>query len=326
MSDLHQFICIIGYGRAPHKGELHWSCIFGITAEGARMPGAANHVRCPRQPHVLYGGSPLEAGRLAIERADRAYDHGRRRRRLRRDGKAILAGVVSYPVLRHVVENDPSEKAVYLRWRDMTLDFLIQDFGAYLKSVVEHADENFLHVHYYAVPELLPDGHLNIRDIHPGARMKRDAAEAGACKKIQDAAYRSGLSSWQDCYWWAVSKVFGHKRFGPKRTRVSRLRRLMERRLEEERARQQTADAADRDRSERELAQRQADVDRDRAKIAAVIQDYERADRVLRAGCLTLKARADAERAGRQAAETEIAALRERVAVLEQTASPRPVA
>jgi len=89
-----------GYGRSPRKNAPKWSCIAGITREGARIPGAANHIKYPSTPKLLYGCSPLEAGRLAAERADQAYDHGRRRRRLRRDGIALLAGVfVASPVI-----------------------------------------------------------------------------------------------------------------------------------------------------------------------------------------------------------------------------------
>ncbi len=80
-------------------------------------------------------------------------------------------------------------------------------------------------------------------------------------------------------------------------------------------------DAADRDRSERGLAQRQAGLGCDRAKVAA-IQDCEKANGVLCAGCPTLKGRLLAERAQR---DVEITALRERVAVLEQTSAQRLV-
>ena len=142
-----QFIRLGAFGRAPRKGEPSWSCIAGITREGARVPGAANHVRHARPPNILYGGSPLEAGRLAIERANGAFDHGRRRRRLRCDGIALLAGVASYPVPRHVVENDPAEQATYRRWSKMTLDWTIEVFGDHLLSVVEHADENLSLIH-----------------------------------------------------------------------------------------------------------------------------------------------------------------------------------
>src|SRR5665647_408046 len=91
-----QFIHLGGYGRSPRKGQPIWSCVAGITAEGARVPSASRHIRYRGEPKILHGASPLEAGRLATERADRAYDHGRRLRRLRRDGIALLAGVVSY--------------------------------------------------------------------------------------------------------------------------------------------------------------------------------------------------------------------------------------
>jgi hypothetical protein len=53
-----------------------------------------------------------------------------------------------------------------------------------------------MHIHFYAVPTLLPDRRLNVNDIHPGRRMKAAAAEAGASKRDQDAAYRSAMARW----------------------------------------------------------------------------------------------------------------------------------
>jgi hypothetical protein len=329
MTDLSQFISLIRYGRSPRKGEPKWSCIDGITREGARVPGACNHLRYRGEPLILFGASPVEAGRLATDRANRAFDHGRRRRRLRRDGKVLLAGVASYPVPRQVVESNSAEQDVYLRWRKMILAWLIQQFGGHLMSVVEHTDEGFLHLHFYVVPTLLPDGRLDLHKVHPGLRMKWDAKEAGACKKFQDGAYRSGMSRWQDAYHYEVSRHFGHTRFGPKRMRVSRLQRLMEKRLEEEKARQDAALAAERERFEQEMAQRRAEQDRAPLQIvAAVHQDYEKANGMLRVACVALKGRVDAERAARQAAEAEAEAehLRERVAELERGASLRFVA
>jgi hypothetical protein len=327
MTDKSQFHHLGGYGRSPRKNAPEWSCIAGITREGARIPGAANHIKYPSTPKLLYGCSPLEAGRLATERADQAYDHGRRPRRLRRDGIALLAGVASYPVLRKLVESDAAEKEAYMRWCAMTLLWLIQQFGEHLLSVVEHADENFLHLHYYVVAKLCPDGRLNLHEIHPGRRAKRDAAEVDACKKFQDAAYRSGMSRWQDAYHYEVSRHFGHTRFGPKRMRVSRLQRLMECRMEEDKARQEAALAAEREKFDREMAQRRAEQDRAPLQIvAAVRQDYEKANGMLRAACVALKGRAVAERARRQAAEAEAERLRARLAALEEEAPLRFVA
>lgn len=316
-----QFIHLGRYGRAPRKGQPAWSCISGVTAEGARVPSASRHVPYRGEARILHGGSPLDAGHLASERADQAFDHGRRPRRLRRDGIALLAGVVSYPIPRQFVDADPLDQDVYCWWRAMTVDWLLAQFGAHLHSVVEHADEEFLHIHFYAVPLLQPNLRLDLNEIHPGQRMKSDAADAGACKKFQDAAYRSGMSRWQDDYWFEVSRNFGHDRYGPQRQRVSRMQRQMEKRMEAENARQQAALAAERDRTEFEMAQRRADLDRERAEMtAAVRQEYERSIGLLRAASLTLKGRVDAERARRRAADAEIVALRARLAELEPEA------
>lgn len=312
---LSQFMSIIGYGRAPSNGAPDWACVTGITREGARVPGACNHVRLRAEPVILYGTSPIEAGQLATIRADQAYDHGKRLRRIRPNGWALLAGVISYPVPRKDVESDPAQKRRYLIWQKLVLRFLKRTFRDHLKSGVEHSDEKFLHLHFYVVPELRADRRLNTRDIHPGLIMKRDAEEAGASKKVQDAAYRSGMSRWQDDYWWAVSRHLGHTRFGPARRRVSRRQRLMERQMEEEAARQQAERDAERDKFEREMARRRADLDQ---VVAAVRAKYEQANQMLRDGCVTLKGRAANERARRQAAEAEIERLRARVAELEQ--------
>jgi hypothetical protein len=186
--------------------------------------------------------------------------------------------------------------------------------------VVEHTDEGFLHLHFYVVPALLPDGHLNLHEIHPGRRAKRDAAEAGACKKFQDAAYRSGMSRWQDAYHYEVSRNFCHGRFGPKRMRVSRMRRMMEKSMEEAKARQEAALAAEREKFDREMAQRRAEQDRAPLQIvAAVRQDYEKANGMLRVACVALKGRVDA-------AEAEAERLRARLAALEEEAPLRFVA
>jgi hypothetical protein len=234
----------------------------------------------------------------------------------------------------------------------MLLAWLIQQFGEHLLSVVEHGDEEFPHIHFYVVPTLLPDRRLNLHEIHPGQRMKRDAAEAGACQKFQDAAYRCGMSRWQDDFWYAVSRHFGHDRYGPRRARVSRMQRQMEKRVEQEKARQQAASAAERAGFDDEMARRRADVDHERSDIAAarrsawlayaqpyhelkqrhaqLMADVDQRARQsakeiadLQATCAALQGRILAERAQRDA---DIAALRERVAELEQAASLRLVA
>ena len=105
----YQFLHLGSYGRSPGSGQPRWSCVGGITAEGARTPCASNHIRYPAQPKIIYGVSPIEAGRLATKRADQARDEGKKLRRLRPNGICILAGVVSYPWDHQSLCDDPVE-------------------------------------------------------------------------------------------------------------------------------------------------------------------------------------------------------------------------
>ncbi|MCK9917124.1 plasmid recombination protein [Microbacteriaceae bacterium K1510] len=244
-----QFIHIGVFGRFPRKGEPAWSCITGITAEGARAPGACGHVPYPAEPALLHGVSPLMAGKGAIEHAERAVDA--KGRRLRRDGVALIAGIVSYPVERVVVDGMIGDADFYRYWLYEVVEWLRAQFGRELRSVVEHSDEKYYHVHFYVVPSLGEDRRLNLDVIHAGRRAKTEAAAAGADKKAQEAAYRDGMRRFQDRFWEDVSRHFGHDRFGPRRARIARKERLAERALEEERVRLREA-------AEREIAQEAA--------------------------------------------------------------------
>jgi hypothetical protein len=298
-----QFIHLAGYGVKPAAGEPQWSCVECISAEGARVPKASRHIKYRGEPRILHGVSPVEAGRRAMELAPVARDA--RGRHLRCDGVLLVAGVVSYPMPRAFVQDDPVEQDIYGHWQQLTLEWLQAGFGEYLVSVVEHADEEYLHIHLYSVPKLLPDGQLDLPKFHPGRAMKAAAAEAGASKKDQEAAYRAGMSRWQDDYHYAVSRLFGHARFGAKRTRVSRLERKMQKAMEDDRARQQAALDAAWAEFERKRAEAEAELARRRRQIAdaAEHQDQPAADR-----------------ARLLAAETELAVLRARLAVLEDEA------
>ena len=197
MSDLCQFARIELYGVTPAKRAKKWMCVEGITKEGARAPGNCAHVRYPKVPTLIYGISPLGVGAIAKQRAAVARDAAAKKRRC--DGKVLGAIVLSYPVPRLLVENDIREMAIYRDWRDQTKNWLEVVFGRYLLSVVEHADEGYLHLHAYVVPELLPDHQLDWDNFHPGRkaaaraaasappprnRMPRIAAECGPGRMI----------------------------------------------------------------------------------------------------------------------------------------------
>lgn len=314
-------------GRKPRKGEPRWACISGASAEGARAPHASRHIPFPVAPTVLHGIPPIEAGRIAEERANQAFD-ATGKRRLRCDGVAMMAGVVSYPIPRKSVDEDPCDQDVYNLWLNMTLAWLRAQFSDYLLSVVEHTDEAYYHIHFYVVPTLGSTNRLNVNELHPGRYAKVVAEAEGADKKNCERSYRKGMRAWQDAYHSAVSAFFRHDRYGPRRARVSRREREMQRKMEEERARQQAALDAERAEFERNQARALAELERARTQLNAAAdqaawQTYARPHHLLRQRYAQL---AQARAAESEATGAEIAALRARVAELEENAPARLVA
>lgn len=308
-----QFLHLGTYGRSPRAGQPRWSCVEGITEEGARSPGAANHVAYPAQPKVVHGVSPIEAGRLATERANRARDGGKKFRRLRKDGICLLAGVVSYPWDRQSLREDPVECDVHSLWQQMTLEWLREQFGDHLKSAVEHRDERFPHIHFYVVPELGDDGRLDINAIHPGRRAKVAAAAAGAGLKQRERAYRQGMREWQNVFHRDVGEFFRHDRFGPRRQRVSRRQHQMERAM-----------AAKEERMLDEIEYKRIFIEDDARRRGW--ERYAEPYRALQRDAAILAQRYGAEVERRRAAEAECEALRERLAALEPTPASVPAA
>jgi hypothetical protein len=316
---VYQFIHLGAYGAEPHATAKPWACVEGITEEGARVPKASRHIKYPKNPNTIYGISPAEVCREALALAAVARDVTKKKR-LRNNGIVLLAGVASYPVLR-VRLAEAGARDTYRIWREAVIKWLIEQFGEYLRCIVEHDDEEYLHIHFYVVPKLLPGFRLNWREVHPGRRMKLDAEEAGASTRDCDKAYRLGMSAWQDEYHYAVGRAFGHARVGPRRSRVNAIQLKMEKAMNAAAARQQAAFDARQDQLEREAAQRHADLDREHALRIAEADERARQDAEdnadLRAGCLVLKGRLVGERTARAATEAEVANLRARLAEYE---------
>lgn len=205
----YQFLHIEGYARQGSqqgKGPRKWSAR-EIAAEAMREPDACPHVAQPQPPKVLYGCTPAEAADLAEEWANAATDA--KGRKLRRDGLALAAGVVSLPADR--AEDWP-------RFRAATVAWLKQQYGPRLRSVVEHTDEAHPHLHFYCVP--LPGERFEV--LHPGRLAAAKKAQQGAKKGAQNAAYKSAMVRWQDDFAAAVAANFGLARLGPGRRRLTR--------------------------------------------------------------------------------------------------------
>ena len=204
-----QFLHIEAYARhgsKQHGQPRKWSAR-EIAAEAMREPDACPHVEQPQPPQVLHGCTPAEAAKLAHDWADSSQDA--KGRKLRADGLALAAGVVSLPA---------EQRQDWPRFREATVAWLRQQYGERLRSVVEHTDEAHPHLHFYAVP--LPGERFEV--LHPGRQAAAEKARQGAKKGAQNAAYKQAMVGWQDGFQRAVAAHFGLTRRGPGKRRLTR--------------------------------------------------------------------------------------------------------
>ena len=204
-----QFLHIEAYARhgsKQHGQPRKWSAR-EIAAEAMREPDACPHVEQPQPPQVLHGCTPAEAAKLAHDWADSSQDA--KGRKLRADGLALAAGVVSLPA---------EQRQDWPRFREATVAWLREQYGERLRSVVEHTDEAHPHLHFYAVP--LPGERFEV--LHPGRQAAAEKARQGAKKGAQNAAYKQAMVGWQDGFQRAVAAHFGLTRRGPGKRRLTR--------------------------------------------------------------------------------------------------------
>ena len=214
----YQFIHLDAYARTgatqrktdPKTGAVteirKWSAS-DIADEAERVPSACPHIAHPQPPRLLHGVMPHEAVQKAARWAETARDT--QGRALRRDGLCIAAGVISLPA--ELAEQWPAFRFSCLEW-------LRQQYGPRLCSVVEHTDEAHPHLHFYAVPF---EGE-RFEVLHPGRLAAAKQAQQGAKKGAQNAAYRKAMVEWQDSFSNAVAVDYGLTRIGPKRRRLTR--------------------------------------------------------------------------------------------------------
>ena len=205
----YQFLHLEAYARTgskQHGPPRKWSAR-EIAAEAMREPDACPHVEQPKPPKLLHGCTPAQAAKLAEDWANAATDA--KGRKLRRDGLALAAGVVSLPA---------EQRQDWPRFREATVAWLRQQYGERLRSVVEHTDEKHPHLHFYAVP--LPGERFEV--LHPGRQAAAEKARQGAKKGAQNAAYKQAMVGWQDDFQRAVAAHFALTRRGPGKRRLTR--------------------------------------------------------------------------------------------------------
>ena len=179
-----------------------------IVDEALRKPNNCPHIAEPIKPIILYGNSPEDIPTLCDYYATTVKT--KNGCKLKPAALVCIAGVVSV--------GEPDRE----KWEKVKHDsikYLKNKYGERLKSVVEHKDEAYPHIHFYVVPK---DGE-KLEDIHEGLKARNKARyEDKQPFGIQNRAYISAMKTFQDDYNKAVGMPNGLTRIGPARRRLTR--------------------------------------------------------------------------------------------------------
>lgn len=207
-----------------------------VLGEARREPAFSQHISDPKPANLIFGCSldELEARHSEMIEANKIpvkmKDGSTRYRAIRTDRHTLATAVASYPVPRELIERDPQEKALYERWRQLNIEHLQRLWGANFLSAIEHVDEEYPHIHGYALPlELEVPVVCDARELNPAYAEKRnvldweeDAHDPKVVLKLANKAYRAKGAEMQDDYYNYVGAPSGLLRDGPRRKRLSR--------------------------------------------------------------------------------------------------------
>lgn len=204
------FIRVETYSReVAHMAKGKKTTSGAVIAEATRQEGFTGHIDEVAAPTLIYGIDPVEAydealARLELERTEKGAKY-------RKDATVLLGGVASYYKPREAVNND-EDKVIIEEWKKRTIDFLKLEFGTNLRSVIEHHDEGYPHIHFYIIGDKVGE----TRKLHPG--MKAEQGIENKSERLK--AYGTGLTTFQDNYYSQVSAYVGMNRTGPSGTGV----------------------------------------------------------------------------------------------------------
>ncbi|MFN7092434.1 MAG: hypothetical protein ACK4P4_18010 [Allorhizobium sp.] len=221
-----QFVHLETYSR---KGDASGRSTGFVLAEARRDPGASVHVAHSAPPIVVHGMDidAVERRHDAAADAARTIPKGGKPRKIRVDQHTLLTVVASHPFTVEEVRADAAKRRYVEKWERLTVDWLKQQYGDALASVVRHEDESHWHIHVYVLPS---SSDMKASVLHPGQTAKAEIMAAGpapgedskALNRRGDAAYRRAMRDWQNSYFEAVAVKCGLTRIGPARRRLTR--------------------------------------------------------------------------------------------------------
>lgn len=219
---MYQFIHIETYARqastkqklskkSGEKAKKPKQDVRGVIAEAIREPGDCPHVSDPQPPRFLVGDEGVMRGMQEdIERNLSAHHARVGGRKVRSDAHVLLAGVASFP--RDLQRSEPD---TYKKWERLTVGWLQKKYGADLKAVLMHDDEDHPHIHFYVYSA----ERVNAKELHDGYAA---AAHLPAMSKEAGIAHADAMRDMQSSFYLDVGHDCGLLRDGPKRKRLDR--------------------------------------------------------------------------------------------------------
>jgi len=219
------------------KPNRQGNCIEQVLAEAIREAKFSTHIDDPKPPTIIYGVDLPTLKTLHDEMLDQRKVEVKmkgkvRYRAIRKDRNTLMTVISSFPVRIADLDKDGTgeTRRMYEKWKKLNTHHLKNLFGAKLKTVIEHTDEEFPHLHAYILPDDDPGAFANA--LHPGEVAKAGAAEKAKSEgltgetinKVANKVYQAAMSSWQDDFYEAVGAPCALTRDGTKRTRKTRAR------------------------------------------------------------------------------------------------------
>jgi hypothetical protein len=221
-----QFIHVDAH--AIRKGSKRQS-VDGVINEAARIDGFCQHIERPRPPIITVGLSLEELRRRHNRTASKARLTTTKGvcRKIRDDQLTMLSCVSSCPITPRQAQEDCEAGEAVKLWHNLTVKFLLDKFGAQVKTILVHIDEPYVHLHAFI---LLDCPSMAAATIHPGLHAKSEMQNLLLAQNISRAdsnragnhAYCDAMRSFQDDYAVRVGIPCGQSRVGPKRMRWTR--------------------------------------------------------------------------------------------------------
>ncbi|WP_157201781.1 hypothetical protein [Massilia sp. Root335] len=212
--------------RGREITPVAWSAL-DLLMEALRKDGHIPHVPAPKSPGILYACSdeirndPLKVADLADAWADsRKVVTGRAHQR---NSPVMASTVVSLP--KEMDDDWPA-------FRDASLKWMKEKYGARLKLVIEHEDEENKHFHSYCIPlhgisedgkpfsepfATVHEGYGESRKARRGAIEKSGSSQGAKTGK----AFVDAMKEYQDKFHHDVARHFNLSRLGPQKKKLN---------------------------------------------------------------------------------------------------------